>query len=103
MSRLSLLTDIRVFAKDIFEECVGPSLVTVAGGAVPAINHVELGADLVTNAARGALMIKDGEIFSRIEFPVRSTVVSIQVQNRAEVVAQDDVDIEAARDTKMAC
>jgi hypothetical protein len=62
---------------------------------MPAIDHVEFDADLITNAAWDSSFVKDAvESVSRIQFPVRVDGVLIQIQDGAQVVVEDYVDIE---------
>ncbi len=49
-----ILTRINAASKHNFHEIVNPSLVVVASGCMPTINHIEFCADLISNATRDA-------------------------------------------------
>lgn len=62
---------------------------------MPAIDHVKFDADLITNAPWDSSFIEDVvENVTRIQLPVRADGVLIQIQDCAQVVVEDYVDIE---------
>ncbi len=66
---------------------------------MPSVDHVELGAHLVSNPAGRALRVKDlRKILAWVQSPVRWDGIAVEIQDGAEVVGQDDVDVETACD-----
>jgi hypothetical protein len=69
---------------------------------MPSIEHVELGAYLVSSSSRDPLPVKHPrqmKIFSWVQYPIRLDGVAIEIQDSPKVVAEDNVRIETARNT----
>ena len=79
-----------VFAEDFLHDLVCPFLITVRDSRVPSVHQIELGRNLVTNTQFEVLNFSSG-----VELPV--AVGSIQVQDGADVVNKNNVDIQPAR------
>jgi hypothetical protein len=81
------LTRVGIGTEYFLEKPIRPDFVLPTHGAVPPVYHVKFDAYLIPDSPRSSLRIEDlTKIVSRIEFPVRSDGISVEIQNSAEVV-----------------